>query len=160
MVAHAAQLAVALLHIVCCVQDDRPGVIVNLRRTNLVKMALSKMQHGLGTRRRPVANETMRVILDFELLLDTIEKYCIQDQEWASFVTYSSFSTGDAFTILYEDFLAQPEIILETLQAMFTKPLGGLPRVRNCCRCCDNGAFFAIRCPCERESALSRHMCR
>lgn len=100
------------------------GIIIHLRRTNLVKMAISKMQHGGGVKRRNVAPNIQRIIVDFEYLLETIHKYCIVDQEIASLRAYQSFNTAATILILYEDLLSKSGIIRKGLESFLDYDIG------------------------------------
>ena len=102
-----------------------PGDIINLRRTNLVHMALSKMQHGLGVKQRAVALGLSRVLLDFDMLLDTIQHYCIEDQEWASLTAYSSTNASSILFLTYEDFVRQPDLTRAELLTLFPSQAHG-----------------------------------
>lgn len=81
------------------------------------------MQHGLGVQKREIATNVERVIIDFEMLIETIEKYCIMDQEMATFTTVSSTDAGDIIFLVYEDILTAPDIVLKGLESIFSKNL-------------------------------------
>jgi hypothetical protein len=85
-------------------------------------MGLSKLQHGLGVVRLDVAVGVSRVILDAEMLLDAVQKYCVEDQEWASYQAYAS-TGADTLLLLYEDLVATPDVVLGGIQPIFSHQL-------------------------------------
>lgn len=112
-------------------------------------MGLSKMQHGLHVQTREVAPGFERVIIDVDLLLETILLYCIQDQEWASYVSYSS-RQADVILVVYEDVLSRPEIVLKSMQPWFSVPLR---------KCCTTVAHL-VKAPSARLMTMLLGACR
>ena len=105
-------------------QEPRPGMILNLRRTNLVKMAISKAQHGFHVETRTVVPGIDRILLDFDMMLHIIRLFPLADQEYASYVAFNSAPKADVALLLYEDLFRQTDTVLKSLRGWFNEDLG------------------------------------
>ena len=107
----------------------REAVVVNLRRTNLVRQAYSKFHHGgvetgrgkckkkLLDKKRILKGAHQRVFT-FDALLCGVWHYAIGDQEWASTAaikTAASVGRAHPFVIFYEDLLEHESTVKEQL---------------------------------------------
>jgi len=103
----------------------REAVVVNLRRTNLVRQAYSKFHHGgvqtgTGKCKKKLLNKkndlkgAHRRVFTFDALLCGVWHYAIGDQEWASTAaikTAASVGRAHPFVIFYEDLLEHEPIV-------------------------------------------------
>ncbi len=96
--------------------------VVNLRRTNLVRLAISQFLHAGKTRIEPFGNASVfwsntskHVIGDPEAFVKALATYAIDDQEYGSARAYAMPAHVPKHLVLYEDMVRQPSLVLKQL---------------------------------------------